>query len=85
MRLLSQDDSRDPVEGAYPTIFWEEGEIVKDTYFIPWPSEPLPSNGVAVTVGLTLNGERMEEFCLPLQGENGYPVDFSRLGVQVMP
>jgi hypothetical protein len=86
VRLLAQHDSRDPVDGTYPTYFWEEGEIVKDTYLIPWPSEPLPPSGVSLTVGLTLNGERMEsEYCLPLQGENSYPLDFTGVGIEVAP
>lgn len=66
VRLLSQHDSRDPIEGNYPTLYWQAGEIVKDTYLIPWPDAPLPHDGVALTVGMTLNGERQQEFCLPL-------------------
>lgn len=83
VRLLSQDDSPTPVRLAYPTWLWQEGEIVKDTYLIAWPKEPLPANGVAITLGLTLNGERMQEFCLPLQGENSFAVDFAAFGVPV--
>lgn len=67
VRLLAQADARAPVDGTYPTVFWEAGEIVKDTYRIPWPTEPLPDSGVALTIGLTDNGERMAEYCLPLK------------------
>ncbi len=66
VRLLAQADARAPVDGTYPTVLWETGEIVRDTYRMPWPTEPLPDSGVALTVGLTYNGERMMEYCLPL-------------------
>jgi hypothetical protein len=85
LALLSQDDSRDPVDGNYPTIFWEPGEIVKDTYFIPWTEAPLPSQGIALVIGMTLNGERMEEYCLPLQSPDEPLVDFETLGIPLQP
>lgn len=69
IRLLEQDDSYAPVKGAYPTWLWDGQEIVKDTYLIAWPKEPLPNSGLGLTVGLTLNGERNEEFCLPFDDE----------------
>lgn len=85
LALLSQDDSRDPVDGHYPTTFWETGELVKDTYFISWPAEPVPSQGVAVTIGMTQNGQRMEEYCLPLQVPGESLIDFETLGVSLRP
>ncbi|GAB4516613.1 MAG: hypothetical protein OHK0046_22260 [Anaerolineae bacterium] len=67
VELLSQDDAAMPVKGAYPTQLWSAGQIIKDTYFLPWPEEPV-ERGVAFTVGMTDHntGERQAEFCLRL-------------------
>ena len=85
LRLLTQDDARDPVDGNYPTLFWESGEIIKDMYLIPWPDEPLSPSGLAIVVGMTLNGERVGEYCLPLQGDDGDWIDFAALGIRFLP
>lgn len=62
--LLAQDDSSAPVEGTYPTIIWGEGEIVKDTYFIPYPEPDLPNSTLTINIGMTMTytGERVGEF-----------------------
>jgi hypothetical protein len=69
--LLAQDDSRAPVQGAYPTTLWSAGQIVKDTYFIPTPADSLDSAHTAFVFGMTRpTGERLNEFCLPLESSN---------------
>lgn len=73
LRLLSQDDAYTPVEGAYATWLWSENEIVKDTYLIPWPDGTLPSSGLAIALGMTQNGQRMNEFCIPYNDINTSP------------
>jgi hypothetical protein len=65
-RLLAQDDSFGTVRNMHPTQWWQAGEIVKDTYFIPWEQKNLP-NGASLVVGMSLNGQTMGEFCLPIQ------------------
>ena len=65
--LLGQDDSYAPVQGTMPTHIWQEGQFVRDTYFIRWQGDP-PENS-ALAFGMTLNGERTGEFCVPLGGE----------------
>jgi len=68
--LLAQDDSSAPVEGAYPTHLWTAGQIVKDTYFIPFTDAML--DNAALVIGMTshTNGGRQNEFCLPLLEQN---------------
>lgn len=73
VRLLSQDDAYIPVENSYPTDLWEEGQIVKDTYYIRWPHEPLPVDGLKIVIGMTLSatGERTAEFEIPFNKRDG--------------
>ncbi|PJF39457.1 MAG: hypothetical protein CUN55_14295 [Phototrophicales bacterium] len=61
--LISQDDSSGTVRNMHPTTVWHSGEIVKDTYFIPRP--PALPQGAAIVVGMTLNGERIGQWCTP--------------------
>ncbi|MBI5927930.1 MAG: DUF2723 domain-containing protein [Chloroflexi bacterium] len=67
VRLLSQDDAYAPVENSYPTDLWEADQFVKDTYFIKWPREPLPPDGLKIVIGMTLSatGDRTGEFVIP--------------------
>lgn len=60
--LLAQDDSSAPVEGAMPTHIWQAGQVVRDTYFIPWVGDTPP--GAALVFGLTRDGQRVGEFCV---------------------
>lgn len=73
--LLSQDDSVSPVEGTYPTFIWGQGEIVKDTYFIPFPAGGLPDLNLTLNIGLTLTftGERVAEFIIPFDATQSSP------------
>ncbi len=61
--LLSQRDYPNPVLGLYPTRFWQAGEVIKDTYAIPWPKAPLPApENLRWAFGLTSEtGERLGE------------------------
>ncbi len=63
--LIAQDDSSGTVRNIHPTNWWQDGEIIKDTYFIPWDEDKLP-DGAATVIGMTLNGERVGEYCVPV-------------------
>lgn len=63
--LIAQDDSSGTVRNIHPTNWWQEGEIVKDTYFIDWTPKSMP-DGASLVIGMTLNGERVGEYCVPV-------------------
>lgn len=62
-RLISQDDSSGTVRNIHPTTVWQADELVKDTYFVPRP-DAVPA-GAALVVGMTLDGVRVGEWCVP--------------------
>lgn len=63
-RLIAQDDAAGTVRNIHPTTWWQAGEVVRDTYFIPVPERPA---GSAVVIGMTHNGERVGELCVELK------------------
>ncbi len=73
VHLLSQDDAYAPVENSYPTDLWQAGQIVKDTYLIKWPNEPLPEDGLNIVIGMTVSatGDRTGEFIIPFTKSDG--------------
>ncbi len=58
-RILAQADGQ-PQSGAYPTSFWDEGEVVIDDHLILIPADAAPGE-YSVTVGLyrLATGERL--------------------------
>jgi hypothetical protein len=65
--LLSQRDYPNPVHNFYPTHFWQPGEVVRDTYIIPWPDRSLPpAASLRLSFGFTdENGIRLGEVNVP--------------------
>ena len=45
-QIVAQQDQQ-PLDGFYPTSMWREGEIVRDSYFLP-----LPSAGTEIRIGM---------------------------------
>jgi len=72
--LVSQVDEQ-PLQGEYPTRFWQMGEIVRDAHQLALPQE-LPSGAYYLHIGLYLldTGAR-----LPVVGADP-PLDYVRLG-----
>ncbi len=66
--LLAGDDNYIPVENSYPTDLWALNEIVKDTYFLACPAQPMPRERVRLAFGMTetATGERVGQYVLPV-------------------
>jgi hypothetical protein len=65
--LLAQRDYPNPVHNFYPTRFWQTGEVVRDTYVIPWPDrDPPPKESLRLSFGFTdENGQRLGDVTVP--------------------
>lgn len=58
-RIWGQEDSQ-PVDGYYPTSFWEIGEVVEDEYYLPvQPEAPRGGYGIEVGMYVLSTGERL--------------------------
>jgi len=65
-RMWGQKDNP-PVDGFYPTSWWDEGEIVRDQYnLVISPDAPLGEYWIEVGMYLAETGERLE-----VRGQDG--------------
>ena len=62
-KLIAQKDDQ-PQQGAYPTSFWDVGEIIADEYTLAMPNEFAPGN-TKIEIGLYRAGDGTR---LPVQG-----------------
>ncbi len=56
-KIIAQKDAP-PQNGAYPTSFWETGEIIEDDYALTIPHDATPGN-YRIVIGLYHDGNRL--------------------------